>query len=569
MSRTNDSVALSARAPAATSTADGASRNAILARGVREDAARVDGRQEDGWMVPPRFGAGVPRAVKTGCALALGISAFALVGCTAVGTGTRTVIRAPTDDPVAHQFFPGLVAYEGAPTESRVSVFRNNAEPAWACIAPKLRYERFRSLLYVKYGVPDPQTAAMSVEIRDLGRVPALSPELQALAAAEVLKIMMDSKLSDEEKIRRRELLLAQFLNVPRSLLVMTSNRNERGCDLYYYYPHVEIDLSVDVLSPTVEDRFSEVLMLLRLTERDWAAGVRFVDFSPKGADLAEFTRGTLTQQSVAQAKGSYGATASRTANTVLGEGQAGETTSSSFAPTLGGELTYTYTEGLVRELKDSIEKKVVGVMEGGRSFLVNLRAIKHVRIGGTFLFDVMLEVPSRLTRDDGLCTSVPAAGEELPVKADVLTVGVVRHVADVGRAGVLNRVPEPENDDVFEQVVFQSSQEDLWQFAGVPAVESIVTRHKEPAGLEIVMNLKEARYVVLGPDGELVGEGSGYRSKVDVPASMAHSVTLRFLPAFVVGENGKGTTLVAVDPQRVLHLIPGKVHTQIAEYNK
>ena len=61
----------------------------------------------------------------------------------------------------------------------------------------------------------------------------------------------MDSTLSAEQKLEKKEQLIAQSLNVPQAIEVKTLNRideiDEKGGEIYHYYPHVEVDFSADV----------------------------------------------------------------------------------------------------------------------------------------------------------------------------------------------------------------------------------------------------------------------------------------------------------------------------------
>ena len=54
------------------------------------------------------------------------------VGCTVVGTGTRTVIKAEGASDYAAKLLPGYVVPKGAQPSSRVAVFKDNVEPSRA-----------------------------------------------------------------------------------------------------------------------------------------------------------------------------------------------------------------------------------------------------------------------------------------------------------------------------------------------------------------------------------------------------------------------------------------------------
>jgi hypothetical protein len=395
---------------------------------------------------------------------------FMTVGCTVVGTGTRTVIKAEGGSDYAAKLLPGYVVPEGSRPSRRVAMFKYNVEPSrtsWFWGGDVGVLSAFDRYLESKYGTRKPQTALLSAEIRDLGKVPAFSPTLQAMAAAEVLKIMTEPSASASDKLAQKDLLLSSFLNVPQSNEIKTLNTTKGGCQLYYYYPHIEVDLSADVLSPSLNDRFSELIFLIHVDKMSFVKGVRFVNFLPKDTDIAEFSRGMLKESTIAQVKGTYGLTNSSKATNVSGN----QTTESSVSPSLGGEMSLTYTEGLERDLKEAIEKKTTGIVQNGQTFLADLRALRNVRIGGSYRFDLLLEVPGQLEETDEYCWSYPVQKE---VRAHVVIVGVVRHVENLGHTGVFQRVPEAENDDVFEEVVLHeipAEKQILWEYNNIPAV--------------------------------------------------------------------------------------------------
>ncbi len=73
-----------------------------------------------------------------------------------------------------------------------------------------------------------------------------------------------------------------------------------------------------------------------------------------------------------------------------------------------------------------------------------------------------MMEVPSY----DHLGLFWPCVNLE----ADAYLVGVVRHVYDRGFTGWMNKVPEPENDDTFNEVMTEHIQNiELWTLNNIP----------------------------------------------------------------------------------------------------
>jgi len=45
----------------------------------------------------------------------------------------------------------------------------------------------------------------------------------------------------------------------------------------------------------------------------------------------------------------------------------------------------------------DAIERRSAGLLDEGRTFFASFRSLRDVKIAGTYNFDLMLEVPSRL----------------------------------------------------------------------------------------------------------------------------------------------------------------------------
>jgi len=113
-------------------------------------------------------------------------------------------VKAERASDYAAKLLPGYVVPKGAQSSSRVAVFNDNVEPSQNglfCKGGDGVLGDFESYLEVKYGTRKPQTALLSAEVRDLGRVPAFSPTLQAMAATEVLKIMTKPSVLESDKL--------------------------------------------------------------------------------------------------------------------------------------------------------------------------------------------------------------------------------------------------------------------------------------------------------------------------------------------------------------------------------
>ena len=223
-----------------------------------------------------------------------------------------------------------------------------------------------------------------------------------------------------------------------------------------------------------------------------------------------------------------------------------------------GAELAYSFSDTYVNELKDAFERRTTGIFEGGKAFFAEFRAIQQTRIGGTYGFDLMLEVPASVHEVldvDGKGTnqfySEPIVEE---VKADVFLVGVVRHVLASGKTGTLLRVPEPTNDIAVERVTLRRLPDTrLWRFNGLryhasTEVQLGVFR------ITVLSNIAGARYVLRDTEtGEILGSGSGHQSDFDIVlGKKARTVRVEFLDQIIGEKQQDIATLTAADSSDV-----------------
>ena len=89
--------------------------------------------------------------------------------------------------------------------------------------------------------------------------------------------------------------------------------------------------------------------MIIELDEAAVRQGVRVIDFRPKVADIVDFTRGQVTQKYELASKLSV------------------EPATAAAVP-VSGDLSYTQTEQFARDLKDAIERRSAGVIDGARA---------------------------------------------------------------------------------------------------------------------------------------------------------------------------------------------------------
>lgn len=481
-----------------------------------------------------------------------------LTGCVQVGTGNRTVRKAPlhpiTEEPQTTDLFaslyPHLVVKSKKP---EYSYFKGNS-PIWQSALRGSRVRRATAYLFktenelfdaykeTKYGSADSASAVLGLIVKNPSTFPPFSTDLHQKALIEVGKIMSDPNLSLEKKLGRKAEIEAVFLNHASTVETTALHHyDDKGRQIFYYYPRISLDFSAEVLSPNLEDRFSSLAVVVLLHQQDYDRGVRFLDFSPKGADILEYTRGQFKQNSQIQGKATYGRTASdkeTTTETAPGLSNVAEQLQSA---TLGGDISYTYSEAYERDLKDALIKRTYAIVENGQGFIADYRSLRNMKVGGTYNFDLMVEIPSTVesSEDDTSYTMNPIVGDLL--KADFYMIGVVRHVYDRGLTGVFNRVPESENDDVYEEVVTRILPEaTLWELGNHPWVrpkEVIEPMFK----LTVNTNLESARYIILRKgEAHPLTSGGGFEKALEFPTTLKlQKGEIIFLNAIVMGENG------------------------------
>lgn len=412
------------------------------------------------------------------------------IACTMVGKGTRTVIKERTSDSFILKRYPHILVPPGHGDDKSIVFIGRDGTPGLPRRPRRsgkrgmLRLSRssqslrsaFTDYMEAKYGNSAFKAARLTSSVKDRNKTPAFLPtDAVALAAKSTAAIIAaDPKLTAEEVIKREELLKARLLNTADLPQTTTHHHvNEEGRDIYYYYPRIAIDFSSQLLSSTNLDRFSFLGLVIKLKPQAFSCSCserpRFVDFAPKDADFAEFTRGQFKQNSQMQARATYGSTQGSTLTTSDPGGETVPSTVANLARnlSLGIEGSYAYSEGVVRELKDAIQRRATGLDDQGQIFFAEYRSISATRIGGTYNFDLMLEVPA-CGYDDKTVERYDPVVEE--IKADIYLVGVIRHVYERGEVGLFLHYPETENDHVYEQVILTVHRgELLWKFNGSP----------------------------------------------------------------------------------------------------
>lgn len=469
--------------------------------------------------------------------------AFLLVGCASIGQGSTTLVPARvTDEQKAFRtYFPDLVA----------------TNPTLRALTPGATTDKsdYDSFLAKVQGCASCLSAELSVIARDRTQTPPFLP-IDIGIEKQLLPIYLDKDLSSAKKEELALLAKAKILNVPDLPNRTALHDSRKGINRYFYYPRVEVDFSSKLNAASQLDRFQYLGMALQLQDDkrsdeakgdtyDQCSPVRFIDFQPKAADIVEFARGQLTQNAQLAAKSGLSAQEVKqlTSGTSVGPTEATTTSGSqqTGTTTLTPELSLSMSETFVNALKDSIEARTVGLLEEGRTLFADFRAIKDKRIGGTYDFDVMLEVPTVVPRkkDQEYYVSIPCVSE---VRADAYLVAVVRRVYKRGFTGLLTKVPEPDNDKVYLQVELQHVGNILlWQYAGDPWIKSVVRQPSEYT-ISVITNRSDARYVVRAESGkrEVLGDGSGASSHIVIETpSKARTARVEFLDSFETDKNG------------------------------
>ena len=481
-----------------------------------------------------------------------------VANCSAVGKGKHVLVKAE-DTANAVSKLNGLFSHVLAPNGAPISY---RAVP----LTPKAKFDpdSYYEYLSRKYGSPAFAAVRLDATTRDRSASPPFVPiDLTSLLTGQIAELALNADLKDKKKIELEEFLKARLLNQPDIYnATVLHHRDQNGRAVFYYYPRIAIEFSSSLLTTSPLDRFSFLGMAIRLRPSRIASQngdkVRIINVAPKAPDIAEYTRGQLTTKNEVTAKSALGRTASDVST--LGENIAGDPVSTAEqeqrtrGSSFGADLAFTYSETYVNNLLDSIEARTVGLHEGGSVFIAEYRSIKNKRIGGTYTFDVMIEVPSNIMSCNpavipgcvgGTYTSEPITTS---LVADFYLVGVVRHVHKRGFTGFFVKVPEPENDHTYQQAVFFAKQGvPIWQFTNEP-FGGVDFLDENPFTLTVVTNREDARFVVKADsDDRILGSGKGTQAKITLKRGTNDvDASVEFLDVIVVNEKAGATRLRA-----------------------
>jgi hypothetical protein len=225
---------------------------------------------------------------------------------------------------------------------------------------------------------------------------------------------------------------------------------------------------------------------------------------SPKAADIVDFSRGTFSRALQAQLQA--GDTLTKTvANTVGAGTPTTAVTTNAAALAASGSVSLNETYG--DTLPDEVERRANGFIDS-QTLFSELRSVRQIRVAGTYSYDFFIEVPSTLDNKK----SKPIAN---PLRADIALIGVVRHVFERGYKGTFTKVPEIDNDNVYEQVIVQTYPDvPLWQLS-----KDYYYQEKPTCTLRVATNRDDAVFVVQDEVARKQFEGQGKELVVELQA--------------------------------------------------
>lgn len=480
---------------------------------------------------------------KIATAVILLIFGGVLSACTVLGTGRNTLVLA--DPPPACIYggneFKHLIAAPGKTRLVGLQGKKAHEDTEW---------ETFRNR---RLGGVNADAASIDINVRDQTNTPPLDLfNIETVTAADVAKVLTDHTLTTQQKDALLTQLRDNFRGMPETYSRLVSHGAENGKQLYYYFPQVTVDLTGTLNTAETLDRFDFVAAAIRIPDN---TDVSFINFSPKVADLFEFTLGQFKQTASATASASTSNKA--TVNKPTGAPETGASIGGELG--YGGSVSFTLTDELTRDIKSSLEARSAGIMKKGKLFLVELRSNEQKHIAGTYSFNVMLQVPSTAEvrhSKDGKTTWTSSIPKVKSIEAEVRVVGIVRHVVKPGTTGVFERVPEPLNDETYRQVVLHDQRVTLWKFTDVPISNASID-----SNLTVYSNIDGASFIVVDQtNGKKLAQGTGREAHVNV--NTKSKVKVIFVPAIVGGDKP-----VVLKAPEVAGIMPGNDAYAIGNY--
>ena len=437
-------------------------------------------------------------------------------GCASIGNGTHSLILA-TPECASHS---EVCSYSGSEfshlkkTKDRKIVGLAGTKPL-----EQSDWELFKAN---KYGVGG-DAIDMGIALRDRTATPAIGyHNFDVVNQSVISGILTNDELDDTQKQAAIISLRDNYRGLPETYSRFIKHRQdlESGAFTYKYFPQITIDLTASVNSADPLDRLDYFAAAIRIPE---GVKAKFINVSPKSADLFQFTIGQLNQAATAQATGQAGrnttdgTTSSNSIVTTSDNGSNTETLgeTGSTVGNLGLSFGASVNETFTREIRSSLEARSVGIHDNGQLLLVELRGNNERRIAGTHTFDVMLEVDSEAKGSDADSGFVESHPIDKAVDVEIRLAGIVRHVVEQGKTGWINRIPETTNDVTFNEVVLTNENMNLWTFNDTPwaDVADIPTR----SNLVIQTNEADAAYYIEDSKGNILGWGSGVRTNFNI----------------------------------------------------
>lgn len=326
------------------------------------------------------------------------VAAFLLLsGCTAVGTGTRTIIRATCEpvegaaggcDEVVSKY-PHLLVQKGLPS-SAIPLVLGPDGTLLKNVSTADALAGFKTVQENEYQASGFPAAALSVSVRDRGTTPALLATDLSSAIFTTLSTAAaaNNKPTWAAPLALKALLFALFRNAPDVQMAELPHHWDCGIQVYYYYPRISVDFGSSFFSPSPLDKFDFLAMEITLNSAQQTRNgdrVRIIDFNPKASDFIDYSRGQFTAAAQLQAQLAY--LSSKGVSQVSGDVPDTTTTTrnTSIGPASGPQISGQVSDQYVSQLADSIERRTAAILGDGRTFYTDFRSIRQVRIGGTY----------------------------------------------------------------------------------------------------------------------------------------------------------------------------------------
>lgn len=335
--------------------------------------------------------------------------------------------------------------------------------------------------------------AVMNVTVRRKDTTPYfIYPEEEKLITAAINSVELNKDIPPVQKDEMVTRLKAKLLNRQRMVTYTAPSREEESGFVYDYFPRVEIDFSAKLNTVNEQDSFKHLGFLIKLKSN---VGAQIIDFSPKEADIVDFTRGTMERNATLTLAPSITKTVTDTAlSNIAGQiADSSDTDTETISRARGlGTTGLVFSEKYTNDLMDALERRTTGILENGKVFFADYRSVRNKRIAGAFSYDLMLRVSAWGQEIGNSWVSTPQLSD---VVADVYLLGVIRHVEKRGMSGTLNRAPEVENDDVFEQVVVKKISDEVLWVHNFASWAELISTNPDTTKITIYSNNDEASF--------------------------------------------------------------------------